>query len=100
MTACPLTAAHDDCHVTRSTFSAATHHPETGEKLNPIFTMAAFVPANVPICAGMILTAPTVFNTVLWQAVNQSLNAGFNYSNRSGSDSGVRAPQRTRIVIL
>jgi hypothetical protein len=54
--------------------------------------MAAFVPANVPICAGMILTAPTVFNTVLWQAVNQSLNAGFNYSNRSGSDSGVRDP--------
>jgi hypothetical protein len=52
--------------------------------------MAAFVPANVPICAGMILTAPTVFNTVLWQAVNQSLNAGFNYSNRSGSDSGAR----------
>jgi hypothetical protein len=69
---------------------AATHHPETGVKLNPVFTMAAFVPANVPICAGMILSAPTVANTVLWQAMNQSLNAGFNYSNRSGSDSGVR----------
>ncbi len=96
------------CDAGLTRVHAATHHPETGERLLPVFTMAAFVPANVPICAGMILTAPTVpypaphlnrkrlsqstqvFNTVLWQAVNQSLNAGFNYSNRSGSDSGVR----------
>jgi len=67
-----------NCHtfrrINRTTvtlFLSATHHPETGEKLNPIFTMAAFVPANVPICAGMILSAPTVFNTVLWQVKSE-----------------------------
>ena len=49
--------------------------------------VCAFVPANIPICAGMLMTAPTTFNVIFWQWVNQSYNAGFNYSNRNANSS-------------
>ena len=45
--------------------------------------VAAFVPANIPICMGMLMTPPTLGNVLFWQWMNQSYNAGFNYSNRS-----------------
>eukprot|EP01062_Namystynia_karyoxenos_P029814 TRINITY_DN22336_c0_g1_i1.p2 TRINITY_DN22336_c0_g1~~TRINITY_DN22336_c0_g1_i1.p2 ORF type:complete len:361 (+),score=130.41 TRINITY_DN22336_c0_g1_i1:80-1084(+) len=60
----------------------ATLHPDTGEKVFLPFRACAFVPANVPIAAGMLLSAPTVPNAILWQWMNQSFNAGFNYANR------------------
>lgn len=60
-------------------------HPDTGEKVPIFFRMSAFVPANIPICAGMILGPPTTLNAVFWQWFNQSFNAGFNYSNRNAS---------------
>ncbi|ETV66042.1 hypothetical protein, variant [Aphanomyces astaci] len=60
-------------------------HPQTGEKLPVLFRMPAFVPVNIPICSGMILAPPTLFNTVFWQWINQSYNAGFNYANRNAS---------------
>lgn len=47
------------------------------------FRMSAFLPMNAPILAGMILSPPTMFNTVLWQWVNQSYMAGLNYANRN-----------------
>jgi hypothetical protein len=48
--------------------------------------MSAFIPANVPIAAGMLLTAPTPFNVLFWQWVNQTYNAGFNYANGNKSN--------------
>jgi hypothetical protein len=48
------------------------------------FRMCSFVATNVPIIAGMLLAPPTIPNTVFWQWLNQSYNAGYNYSNRSG----------------
>ncbi|OQS04486.1 Mitochondrial Tricarboxylate Carrier (MTC) Family [Thraustotheca clavata] len=60
-------------------------HPQTGEKLPMLFRMPAFVPVNIPICSGMVLAPPTLFNTIFWQWVNQSYNAGFNYANRNAS---------------
>lgn len=63
----------------------AVYHPDTGKKLNVAFTMASFVPANIPICAGMLLMPPTPFNAMFWQWVNQSYNAGFNYVNRNAA---------------
>ncbi|GAB9472220.1 hypothetical protein Gpo141_00009403 [Globisporangium polare] len=60
-------------------------HPQTGETLPLYFRLSAFVPVNIPICAGMILAPPTLGNTIFWQWVNQSYNAGFNYSNRNAS---------------
>ncbi|TYZ62203.1 hypothetical protein PybrP1_009796 [[Pythium] brassicae (nom. inval.)] len=60
-------------------------HPQTGEVVPIYFRLSAFVPVNIPICAGMILAPPTLVNTVLWQWINQSYNAGFNYANRNAS---------------
>ncbi|KAK8790882.1 hypothetical protein WA158_005513 [Blastocystis sp. Blastoise] len=63
----------------------ANVHPQTGATLNVLGRMGAFVPCNIPIQAGMLLAAPTVFNIVLWQWINQTYNAIFNYSNRNAS---------------
>mmetsp|Transcript_34483 Transcript_34483/g.46464 ORF Transcript_34483/g.46464 Transcript_34483/m.46464 type:complete len:110 (+) Transcript_34483:68-397(+) len=45
------------------------------------------MPCNIPIAFGMIITAPTPFNTILWQWVNQTYNALLNYSNRNASST-------------
>ena len=47
--------------------------------------MSSFVPMNMPIAFGMIMTTPTPFNTILWQWVNQTYNASMNYGNRNAS---------------
>lgn len=47
-----------DCAVTVVYESAV--HPQTGETLPLYFRLSAFVPVNIPICAGMILAPPTV----------------------------------------
>jgi len=41
----------------------------------------------MPIAFGMIITAPTPFNTVLWQWINQTYNAALNYGNRNASSN-------------
>lgn len=35
-------------------------HSQTGEPIPVLFRMAAFVPVNIPICAGMLLAPSTV----------------------------------------
>lgn len=47
--------------------------------------MCAFMPVNLPITAGMLLTGPGGAAQLFWQFVNQSYNAGFNYANRNAS---------------
>lgn len=42
---------------------------------------------NIPICFGFIIAAPTPFNTVFWQWVNQTYNAYLNYGNRNASSA-------------
>lgn len=42
------------------------------------------MPVNLPITTGMLLTGPGPAQLV-WQWVNQSYNAGFNYANRNAS---------------
>lgn len=58
---------------------------DTGEEIPRVMRMCAFVPMNVPILFGMLLSPPTTFNTVFWQWFNQSFNAGLNYGNRNAS---------------
>ena len=38
---------------------------------------------NLPIVYGFIIAAPTPFNTIFWQWLNQTYNAGYNYYNRN-----------------
>ncbi|KAG6576568.1 Mitochondrial Tricarboxylate Carrier (MTC) Family [Phytophthora cinnamomi] len=68
----------------RQAYEAAVH-PQTGETVPAAFRLSAFMPVNIPICVGMLLAAPTLGNTIFWQWVNQSYNAGFNYANRNAS---------------
>jgi len=42
---------------------------------------------NIPICFGFIIAAPTPFNTVFWQWINQTYNAFLNYENRNASST-------------
>lgn len=67
------------------TMCDAVLHPDTQLPIPALFRISAFGPVNIPICAGMLMTAPTPFNIVFWQWVNQSYNAGFNYCNRNAS---------------
>jgi len=47
--------------------------------------MSAFVPVNIPICAGMLMTT-SVPSQLFWQWANQSYNVLSNYVNRSGKE--------------
>lgn len=63
----------------------------TTGKILPIPTrMCAFVPMNVPIAFGMICLAPSMFNIVFFNFINQTYNALMNYSNGSGTEDSIR----------
>ena len=59
-------------------------HPDTGETIPLFFRMSFFMPSNLPITAGMLLSG-TGMRQVFWQWLNQSYNAGFNYANRNAT---------------
>jgi tricarboxylate carrier len=61
-------------------------HPDSGQAILAPFRLSAFIPANIPIMVGILLTKKTTFNIVFWQATNQSWNFGFNYYNRNQSN--------------
>jgi len=60
-------------------------HPDTGKPIPCIFRMSWFVPSNLPIILGMLTSRPTPFNIAFWQWINQTYNAGWNYSNRNAT---------------
>ena len=60
-------------------------HPDSGELIPRYMRFTAYLYANIPINFGMLLTAPTTFNIVLWQWINQTYYVGVNYSNRNAS---------------
>jgi len=41
-------------------------HPDTGELIPWFARTSAFIPVNIPIICGMMLSSPTMFNTILW----------------------------------
>ena len=59
-------------------------HPDTGQSIPMLFRMSFFMPSNLPITAGMLLSG-TGMQQVFWQWLNQSYNAGFNYANRNAT---------------
>ena len=62
-------------------------HPDTGKFIPWTMRLSSFIPMNLPIAFGMIMTAPTPFNTILWQWVNQTYNAALNYGNRNATSN-------------
>ena len=63
----------------------ASIHPDTNQPVPLVMRMCAFVPTNLPIIFGMLMSAPTPVNTAFWQWLNQTYNAGMNYGNRNAS---------------
>ena len=61
--------------------------PDTEEPLMWAGRVSAFVPTNIPIVGAMLMSTPTPANIIFWQWVNQTYNAGLNYSNRNASSS-------------
>lgn len=59
-------------------------HPDTKEIIPRPFRMAAFVPMNVPIVAGL-LNATSPAGTLFFQFINQTYNVLVNYANRNAT---------------
>ena len=62
-------------------------HPDTGEFLPWFARTSSLLATNIPIFTAMMLSKPTVANTIFWQIVNQTYNAGFNFCNRNASST-------------
>ena len=60
-------------------------HPALGEIIHPVGRMAGFVPFNVPMVAGMLVTQ-SMGGQLFFQWLNQTYNSGLNYANRAGSE--------------
>lgn len=70
---------------------ASAIHPATGALIPRPWRVAAIVPMNVPIVAGILLTTPTIPNIVAWQVLNQAYNFAVNQAN-SSTNSGANTP--------
>lgn len=44
----------------------ASIHPDTNKPVPWVMRMCAFVPTNLPIIFGMLMTPPTPVNTIFW----------------------------------
>uniref|UniRef100_A0A7S3CLF2 Sideroflexin n=1 Tax=Strombidium rassoulzadegani TaxID=1082188 RepID=A0A7S3CLF2_9SPIT len=72
---------------TAETVVSTAIHPDTGHLIPWPMRLSSFIIMNLPISFGMVVAAPTTFNTIFWQWVNQSYNAALNYGNRNASSS-------------
>jgi len=74
-------------------------HPDLNAPIPIYMRTSAFVFSNIPIIGGMILSAPTPFNTFFFQWLNQTYNAGLNYGNRNASSTQTSAQMFTSYAI-
>lgn len=58
---------------------------DVGDVVMKPFRLCGFVPMNVPILFGMLLSPPTMKFTAFFQWMNQSYNAGLNLGNKNSS---------------
>ncbi|CAG8641201.1 2167_t:CDS:2, partial [Scutellospora calospora] len=54
-------------------------HPDTSEPIFLPFRMSCFVPTNLVVVAGMLMSNPSMKSIIFWQWVNQSINVAINY---------------------
>ena len=65
-----LTQAEFEDYKHKKTVLASCMSPDTGEPINWLSRISAFVPTNVPIIAAILMTPSTPQNIFLWQWVN------------------------------
>ena len=58
---------------------------DCGQLVPRLMRMCGFMTFNIPITCGMMLAPPTIAQTVFWQWINQSYNAGLNFGNKNSS---------------
>lgn len=58
---------------------------DVGEIVFKPLRMCGFVPLNIPILCGILLSAPTMRNTIFFQWLNQTYNAGLNFGNKNST---------------
>ena len=66
---------------------ASCEHADVKEIIPWHMRASAFVPVGLPISLGLILSPATMGSTILWQWINQTYVAGFNYGNRNASST-------------
>ena len=64
--------------------------PDSEEPIMWVSRISSFIPTNLPIFAGILLSPPTPVNIAFWQWLNQTYNAALNFGNRNAS-----SPQTT-----
>ena len=74
-------------YIHKKTILESSLNPDTEELISWPQRISAFIPTNLPIFSGMLLTSPTTRNIIIWQGINQSYNAGLNFGNRNASSS-------------
>lgn len=50
-------------------------NPDTEEIIPWSMRMSSYIPLNIPISYGLVITPPTPLNTIVWQFINQTYNA-------------------------
>ena len=66
---------------------ASSMSPDSGKVIPWAMRTCSFVPTNIPIIGGMIISPPSMFNTIFWQWINQTYNAGLNFGNKNASST-------------
>ena len=62
-----LLSKTEHAEVTRASYIVnSSTVRDTGEEIPRMMRMCAFLPVNIPILFGMLLSPPTVANTVFW----------------------------------
>jgi hypothetical protein len=79
----PAGVGNEQLWTASKVYSSAIH-PDTGERIPAPFRMCGYAVFGSPIIVGMLSAASTA-STVFFQALNQSHNAGVNFSNRNAS---------------
>jgi hypothetical protein len=62
-------AVYDDLYM-KKVHTLSAMHPDTGDLIPWFARTSSFVTVNIPIITAMMLSPPTMFNTVFWQWVN------------------------------
>ena len=62
-------AVYDDLYM-KKVHTLSAIHPDSGDLIPWFARTSAFVTVNIPIVTAMMLSPPTMFNTVFWQWVN------------------------------